>query len=165
MERQKQLAATVHLATIFFGANDAALPFAFQHVPLEKFKENLRTMLSMIKSPESPYYNPTLRIILITPPPLNEAQWEKRCHDQGEQLNRTWEASRQYAEAVRQVAAERDVVVADLWTRLMGGGGDDLAKYLFDGLHLNENGNQVTKRDKPLSFFWTLNNVCDIGPL
>ncbi|KAI8146834.1 transferase [Fennellomyces sp. T-0311] len=99
-------------------------------------------MISMAKSPDSPSYNPELRLILITPPPLNEVQWKKRCEDQGGELNRTWEYSRDYAQAVRDVAQERGVVVADLWKRLMSFGKDRLDLYLLDGLHLNANGNR-----------------------
>ena len=143
VEKQKQTPAKVLLATIFLGANDSALPFALQHVPLDKFKANLNTMISMIKSPESPTYNPELRLVLITPPPLNEVQWKKRCDDQGGPLNRTWEYSRDYAQAVRDVAKERGIVVADLWTKLMDFGTDHLHEYLLDGLHLNSNGNKV----------------------
>ncbi|KAI7852526.1 SGNH hydrolase-type esterase domain-containing protein [Circinella umbellata] len=144
VEKQKRTPAKVLLATIFLGANDSALPFALQHVPLDQFKANLNAMISMIKSPESPTYNPELRLVLITPPPLNEVQWKKRCDDQGGPLNRTWEYSRDYAQAVRDVAKERGIVVADLWTKLMDFGTDHLHEYLLDGLHLNANGNKVT---------------------
>ncbi|KAI9252423.1 SGNH hydrolase [Phascolomyces articulosus] len=144
VEKQKQTPAKILLATIFLGANDSALPFALQHVPLDKFKENLNTMISMFKSPESPSYNPDVRLVLITPPPLNEVQWKKRCDDQGGPLNRTWEYSRDYAQAVRDVAQERGVILADLWTKLMDVGMDNLHEYLLDGLHLNANGNKLT---------------------
>ncbi|KAI9495538.1 GDSL Lipase/Acylhydrolase [Zychaea mexicana] len=143
LEKQKHTSAKVLLATIFLGANDSALPFALQHVPLDKFKANLNAMLSMIQSPDSSTYNPELRLILITPPPLNEVQWKKRCDDQGGPLNRTWEYSRDYAQAVRDVAQEHKVVVADLWQTLMDFGTDHMAEYLLDGLHLNAKGNQV----------------------
>lgn len=146
VERQKQRAAKILLTTIFFGANDAALPFAFQHVPLDKFKANMNTLLDIIQNPESPNYYPGMRIILITQPPLNEAQWGKRCADQGDPLNRTAEDAKKYAEAVRQIGQERGVVVADLWTRLTEVAGDNLADYEFDGLHLNANGYQVYRR-------------------
>lgn len=141
VEQQKQHASQVQLMTIFFGANDAALPFSDQHVPLEEYKENLRKMISMIKSPDSPYYNPTTRLILITPPPLDESQWEKHCDGP---LNRTFESAKQYAVAVRQVAKECNVVVADLWTMLVEESGETpFGEYLNDGLHLSAKGNRV----------------------
>ncbi|CDS13695.1 hypothetical protein LRAMOSA05869 [Lichtheimia ramosa] len=141
VEQQKQHASQVQLMTIFFGANDAALPFSDQHVPLEEYKENLRKMISMIKSPDSPYYNPTTRLILITPPPLDESQWEKHCDGP---LNRTFESAKQYAAAVRQVAKECNVVVADLWTMLVEESGETpFGEYLNDGLHLSAKGNRA----------------------
>lgn len=106
----------------------------------------MNTLLDIIQNPESPNYYPGMRIILITQPPLNEAQWGKRCADQGDPLNRTAEDAKKYAEAVRQIGQERGVVVADLWTRLTEVAGDNLADYEFDGLHLNANGYQVYKK-------------------
>jgi hypothetical protein len=38
--------------TVFFGANDACLPnrcSAFQHVPLDEYKENIRSTVSFFK--------------------------------------------------------------------------------------------------------------------
>ena len=68
----------VLLITIFFGANDAALPdqgSARQHVPLDEYRENL---LTLIDSAHEAY--PTAKIIVITPPPVYGPQrlaWQK----------------------------------------------------------------------------------------
>ncbi|KAF7725529.1 hypothetical protein EC973_009559 [Apophysomyces ossiformis] len=145
-EDQAREAASIRLITIFFGANDAALPISFQHVPLDRFEENLNTLVSMVRSEDSRFYNPKARLILITQPPLNEPQWQKRCEESGDPLNRTWESARAYAEKVRDVGRERDVVVADLWTAITNRceqENRDLSDFLFDGLHLNGNGYQV----------------------
>lgn len=40
----------VLFVTIFFGANDAALPGELQHVPIEEYGENLSTMISYIRN-------------------------------------------------------------------------------------------------------------------
>ncbi|ORY90040.1 SGNH hydrolase [Syncephalastrum racemosum] len=143
VERQKTRAARVELATIFFGANDAALPFAFQHVPLDAFERNLTEMITLATDPNSSYYNPTLRLILVTPPPINEPQWRRRCEDQGDPLNRTAEAASRYAEVVRKVGAANNVPVCDLWQRLMDRGQGHLQDFLLDGLHLNAQGNEL----------------------
>lgn len=40
--------------TVFFGANDACLPdrcSGFQHVPLDEYKQNLRSIVSFLKVP------------------------------------------------------------------------------------------------------------------
>ncbi|KVH98219.1 Lipase, GDSL [Cynara cardunculus var. scolymus] len=57
-------------ATIFFGANDAALAGRTserQYVPLEEYKENLRKIVRHLKE-----CSPTMLIVLITPPPIDE---------------------------------------------------------------------------------------------
>jgi lysophospholipase L1-like esterase len=146
VQEQQEQASSIPLMTIFFGANDAALPFSPQHVPLDRFKANTKAMIDMIKNPESKFYNPKMRLILITPPPINEAQWGKRCQEQGERLNRTNTAARAYAECIMEVGRETSVPVADIWSRLMDKVDvehRDLSEYLLDGLHLNGNGYQV----------------------
>lgn len=149
VERQRQTAAQLRLIIIAFGANDAALPNAQQHLPIDRFKQNLDTMISMIKSPDSPHYNPQLGIMLVTPPPVNESQWKQRCDEKGDPMNRTAENAKLFAHAVRTLGEERGVVVADFWSRLMkragGDGGDNkLSEFSTDGLHLNANRNHVT---------------------
>jgi len=163
----------IRLITIFFGANDAALPFAYQHVPITRYTDNLSEMFNMIKNPNSKYYNPDARVILITQPPLNEPQWKKRCEDNGDPLNRTAEVAKAYAEAAREIAGQHKIPVCDLWTELMQLVGEEtqlngedevievasktcyadeksckreLSDFLLDGLHLNSNGNQVLAR-------------------
>ncbi|KAJ7516622.1 hypothetical protein O6H91_22G064800 [Diphasiastrum complanatum] len=57
------------LVTVFFGANDAALPdrkSKAQHVPLSEYKENLQRIVSHLKG-----LSPSTRVVLITPPPID----------------------------------------------------------------------------------------------
>ncbi|XP_006515241.1 isoamyl acetate-hydrolyzing esterase 1 homolog isoform X4 [Mus musculus] len=63
--------------TIFFGANDSSLKDENpkQHVPLDEYSANLRDMVQYLRSVDVPRE----RVILITPPPLCEAAWEKEC--------------------------------------------------------------------------------------
>jgi hypothetical protein len=63
-----------------------------------------------------------LRIILITPPPVDERKL--RANDSGNipgynGLRRTAKATAQYADAVRQVGKEREVEVCDVWSAMM----------------------------------------------
>ena len=51
-----------------------------QHVPLEEFVANLRSMVRYLRSVDVPEG----RLILITPPPLCEAAWAQECLQQGE---------------------------------------------------------------------------------
>jgi lysophospholipase L1-like esterase len=144
---EQQAASTncIRLITIFFGANDATLPFAYQHVPITRYTNNLSEMINMIQNPSSKYYNPDCNILLITQPPLNEIQWKKRCDDNGEKMNRTAEVAKAYAEAAKEIASQHNVPVIDLWSELMlAAEKSDLSNFLLDGLHLNANGNQVS---------------------
>lgn len=147
--------ATVRFMTIFFGANDASLPGSAQHIPLDDYKRNLQTI---IQHPATQAHNP--RIILITPPPINEYQLESFDADKGlPHPSRTASHTKLYAEATRELATSLGVPVADLWTAFMVPTGwkegqplpgsrdlpnDERLQLLFtDGLHLTPDGYRV----------------------
>ncbi|ELW72050.1 Isoamyl acetate-hydrolyzing esterase 1 like protein [Tupaia chinensis] len=124
--------------TIFFGANDSALKGENpkQHVPLEEYVANLKSMVQYLKSVDVPEN----RVILITPPPLCEPAWEHECIAQGCKLNRLNSVVGEYAHACLQVAKDCGTDVLDLWT-LMQQDNQDFSSYLSDGLHLSPKGN------------------------
>ncbi|KAI0637359.1 SGNH hydrolase [Trametes polyzona] len=138
-------APTVRLLVIWFGANDAAPPPKAQHVPLPRFKENLRRLLWTVRARESPRYAPETRVVLMTPPPVSTGQ---RGRAQAAKVpprenDRDFEMTRRYAEAVGEVGREEGVPVVDLWGRLYEAAGREevrLEEFLTDGLHLNEKG-------------------------
>ncbi|KAI9010858.1 SGNH hydrolase [Phycomyces nitens] len=145
VKEQEQL-AKVHLLVIFFGANDATIPGSFQHVPLPKYKKNLEDMLSLVQSPSSPYYNPSLRVILVTPPPVNVPQWRKHRENEGGGNERTLESTATYAECVKSVTKAHNVPAIDIWSEIMDRTkreGRDLSEFLIDGLHFTSLGNEV----------------------
>ncbi|NWR76407.1 IAH1 esterase, partial [Centropus unirufus] len=123
--------------TIFFGANDSALKDLNpkQHVPLEEYAANLKSMIQYLKSVDVPED----RIILITPPPLQELAWEKECLAKGDKLNRLNATTGEYAQACVQVAGACGTDVLDLWTLMQKS--EDFSSYLSDGLHLSTKGN------------------------
>ncbi|CAI7924608.1 unnamed protein product, partial [Closterium sp. NIES-54] len=110
------------LVTVFFGANDAALPgrtSGKQHVPIPEFKENLRVIVTHLQS-----LGPNVHVVLITPPPVDEAgrmefakaMYGEQCMKEPERTN---EVTGKYAAAVGEVAeACGGVPVIDLWTVL-----------------------------------------------
>uniref|UniRef100_A0AAA9SDL8 Isoamyl acetate-hydrolyzing esterase 1 homolog n=1 Tax=Bos taurus TaxID=9913 RepID=A0AAA9SDL8_BOVIN len=110
--------------TIFFGANDSALKDENpkQHVPLEEFVANLRSMVRYLRSVDVPEG----RLILITPPPLCEAAWAQECLQQGCKLNRLNSVVGEYARACLQVAQDCGADALDLWS-LMQKDGQQLA--------------------------------------
>lgn len=92
---------------ILFGSNDACFPDANngQHVPLDVYKENL---VKLVTHPAVEAHKP--RLILITPPPVEERRLEHRVKSQGyTKLNRSNIQTKQYADAAREVAEEMNV--------------------------------------------------------
>ncbi|BCS04953.1 SGNH/GDSL hydrolase family protein [Aspergillus luchuensis] len=103
------------LKTIFFGCNDACLPGNYQHIPLDIYRENLR---EIIQHPVVKAQNP--RILILTPPPVNEYQLEAFDASEGvPHPSRTANQTRKYAGAASDVALSLGVPIADLWTAFM----------------------------------------------
>ncbi|KMT04539.1 hypothetical protein BVRB_8g182020 [Beta vulgaris subsp. vulgaris] len=128
--------------TVFFGANDACLDdryAAFQHVPLDEYKHNLRFIFSFLKKRWE-----TAVILFITPPPIDEA--ERLLHPYIENPSglpeRTNEATGAYAKACVEVARECATPVVDLWTKMQEFS-DWKRSCLSDGLHLAQGGNKI----------------------
>ncbi|TFK50103.1 SGNH hydrolase [Heliocybe sulcata] len=135
----------VQLMTIWFGANDSCIKPSPQHVPLPAFAANLSKLVNFVKSPDSVYYSPTTRVVLITPPPVNTRHRgaQLAARDPPQDLDRKFDVTREYAEAVKEVGRKEGVPVVDIWTSIWEATGkveEDLTKYLKDGLHLNADG-------------------------
>ncbi|KAJ1393993.1 SGNH hydrolase-type esterase domain [Sesbania bispinosa] len=134
--------APVAAVTVCFGANDACLPdrcSAFEHVPLDEYKQNLRSIVSFFKKRW-----PTTHVLLITPPPIDEDARLRFPYVENPQglPERTNEASGEYARACIAVAGECEIPVIDIWTKMQQFP-DWKKDYLSDGLHLTQGGAQV----------------------
>ncbi|XP_024029273.1 GDSL esterase/lipase At5g45920 [Morus notabilis] len=130
------------VVTVFFGANDACLPnrcSAFQHVPLDEYKRNLRSIVSFLKKRW-----PTTRILLITPPPIDEDGRLRHPYieNPSNEPERTNEAAGAYAKACVKLAGECGIPVIDLWTKMQQFP-DWKNACLRDGLHLTRSGNEI----------------------
>lgn len=129
----------IQLVVVFFGANDAVLPGFDQHVPIDRFRTNMRTILS----------SPALKgkVIVLTPPPI-----ESHTHDPNFGPNRTAENTKLFRDTVLLLCKELDVPSGDVWKTFMDTLGwqevdeqlpgslkapksDLLASYFRDGLH------------------------------
>ncbi|VVB08100.1 unnamed protein product [Arabis nemorensis] len=128
--------------TVFFGANDACLPercSGFQHVPLDEYKQNLRSIISFLKNRW-----PHTVIILITPPPIDEEARLQYPYTENKTgfPERTNEAAGSYAKACLTVAKECQISSIDLWSKMQ-----QIPNWqtecLWDGLHLSRGGNKV----------------------
>lgn len=136
-KHERQHVAKVPLLTIWFGANDATFEGTLQHVPLLKFKANLKHLIRLVKNSESDYYSPETRIVLISPPPVNSHQGVQ---------NRDFTVTKSYAEAVVEVGKEEDIPVLDAWTVFWDASGHKeqaLETFLTDGLHPSGAGYEV----------------------
>ncbi|OKL61046.1 hypothetical protein UA08_03606 [Talaromyces atroroseus] len=145
----------VRLMTLFFGANDAVMTHHSQHVPLDQYKENLRFILT----------HPVIRehgtkIIVLTPPPINEYQLKYFDAAKGfDTPSRTAANTKLYADACRDVAQSLGLPVADIWTAILKSAGweagqpltgskdvppnEVLASLLTDGLHFTGGGYKI----------------------
>ncbi|XP_041043956.1 isoamyl acetate-hydrolyzing esterase 1 homolog [Carcharodon carcharias] len=130
---------TIAAVAVFFGANDSALKDVnpVQHIPLTEYAENLKCIIQYLKS----IGVCEEKVIMITPPPLDESAWEKECIAKGSILNRHNSVTNQYAGVCVKVATECGTDVLDLWT-LMQMENQEFSSYLSDGLHLSEKGNE-----------------------
>lgn len=91
----------------------------FQHVPLDKYTENLK---AIAQSPQVKKQSP--KILIITPPPVNEYQLEAFDASGGvPHPSRTAARTKTYADSARAVASELGVPCVDLWTALMKAAG------------------------------------------
>jgi hypothetical protein len=64
------VAADPLCVVVFFGANDSALPISNQHVPVEAYRKNLSTIVERLRAKW-----PDVAILIVSPPPINEAAW------------------------------------------------------------------------------------------
>ncbi|KAJ2617227.1 isoamyl acetate-hydrolyzing esterase [Coemansia sp. RSA 1365] len=112
------VAKTPELCFIFFGANDACYAPCEHHVPLTTFYKNLRTLVSLLRNPDSQYYSPKTRILLITPPPVGDRMWEEHTKHTGWVPDRKNNITKTYADAVIDVAKELGLPYVDLWSAI-----------------------------------------------
>jgi len=119
------------------------LPGESQHVPLEKYKTNLSTLVSFVRSPTSPYFSPDTKIIMITPPPIIETLFNEhlkaQLREQGQsaenmRASRRKEVTEKYAIACYDVAKEERLPVVDMHSSIIeaaGGEADDQLERFF----------------------------------
>ena len=146
--------------TIFFGANDSALAGMRQHVPIDKYKKNMKDIIKSIKERYMSKENiivcdddevkndasdKNLPLILITPPPVHEPKWNSFCVETNRNSNaRTNESALAYGKCILSIGEELDIPVLDSFRALKGyDGEDEYSEYLSDGLHLTEEGNEI----------------------
>ncbi|KAG0633096.1 SGNH hydrolase-type esterase domain-containing protein [Tuber brumale] len=146
----------IRLITIFFGANDAALPDRSQYVPLDQYAENLKRI---VNHPLLVAHSP--KIVLITPPPICEYRTQDNDLAKGiVGIQRLATNTKKYVDAALEVGKALDIPTVNLWgafVQYVGGweegnplpGSKELPKneklgeLLRDGLHFEPKGYQI----------------------
>lgn len=104
-------------------------------------------MISLLRSPSSPYYSPETNILLLTPPPVDAPtrNHELATREPPRSADRDVERTRLFSEAVKEVGVEAGLPTVDTWTAIDEAAkrDGDLGKYLSDGLHLSQDGYAV----------------------
>jgi len=114
-------------------------------------------MIKMVRSPDSRYYAPHTRVLVVSCPPIDQSVRKDDLASRPVPLDvdRTAERTRQFAQAAIEVARKHQLPFVDLWTaiskRAESGGG--LGKYLSDGLHLSGPGYRASPA--VLTLAWT----------
>ncbi|XP_796067.4 isoamyl acetate-hydrolyzing esterase 1 homolog isoform X1 [Strongylocentrotus purpuratus] len=123
--------------TVFFGANDASLQEVWpcQFVGVQDYADNMKAIVNYLESNGIRKE----KILLITPPPIDEALWGAGCKEKGTALNRTLKNSGIYAKACVTLAQDLDVKVIDIWTAMQKEENWG-PRFLSDGLHLSADG-------------------------
>lgn len=90
-----------------------------QHVPLAQFYHNLKAIIlhPSMRAHTSPPSNSSAstKIILVTPPPVDEYQLE----DINPEIQRTAEHTRKYVDACLQLSKDMAIPCLDLWSIMM----------------------------------------------
>lgn len=135
----------VKLMYIFMGTNDAAT--TFQHVPLQKYKENLDKLAKLTAS-----YG--IKTVLVSPALHDQRLCTIAREGRGdEQPFSSSATTREYADGAAEVARINKLPFVDLWTAFQKYGGwsteavlagnVDLSALLVDGIHFTPEGYKV----------------------
>lgn len=121
------------LVVVFFGTNDLRVDSERAHVPVDKYRENLLTMIEKVKAVNA-------EVVLCTLPPINEQVYftrhERDLYEKEGGLKSLMES---YREAAQEVAKKEKVPLVDL-NRLLPENPEWLSR---DGVHPSPKGNRL----------------------
>ena len=159
---------------VFLGANDAVLDGERQHVPIDRYLENMKWIIEEIKRKF-----PQVPVILISPPPCLVEDWREHRRQQNRKCDRTEEQTANYARGLVELARELHLPVVNLIQQFQNISNEDLNTYFCDGLHFTAKGNRflfdalidVLKTELPeclpqsLPFYFPTHDQVDIDNL
>lgn len=147
LRQQQQKEKEILFCTIFFGANDSAHEGTRQHIPLNEYTSNIKTIVNYMKSEGAAGEEGSdFPIILMTPPPVDDQKWNDYCVKSGRKsFDRSNKSSKSYGQSlIENVGKELKLPVLDVFDLLKGNDGvSSYQNYLSDGLHLTEEGNTM----------------------
>ncbi|KAJ2489208.1 isoamyl acetate-hydrolyzing esterase [Coemansia sp. RSA 2050] len=82
------------------------------------FAQNLRYIVSLLRSPESAHYSPHTRILFVTPPAVGDRMHAESMRKRGLPSTHQNQLTRRYAEIVCSVAHDLGSPCVDLWTAM-----------------------------------------------
>lgn len=143
------LDASPDLVILMFGINDAAVdvwkdpPATRPRVPLESYRRNLTDMVSELKTRE-------VEVVLMTPNPLYWTNTTRELYAKAPYLPEEPDGFnvilRDYAQAVRKVAAEQEVGLVDVFNAFedeLDRSGTEPTSVVRDGMHPGDPGQRI----------------------
>lgn len=129
-------ARSVAALVLMLGTSDSADPRDPEatHVPLDEYADNVAHMLDYIKACGISYG----KIILVTPPPIDEQLWLAHSKRRGRNAIRTSAAVTKYAKACAMVGLGRGVKVVDAHSEFLNDA--HWSRLLSDGINLSPAG-------------------------
>lgn len=129
-------ARSVAALVLMMGTSDCAGPRDPEatHVPLDEYADNVAHMLDYIQACGISYG----RIILVTPPPIDEQLWLAHCRRRGRNTVRTSSSVTKYAKACAMVGLGRGVKVVDAHSHFLNDA--HWSRLLSDGINLSPAG-------------------------
>ncbi|XAR50841.1 hypothetical protein NMG60_11005290 [Bertholletia excelsa] len=132
------------LVIVYLGGNDSMLPHPSglgPHVPLPEYIENMRKIATHLKS-----LSEKTRVIFLGAPPVNEEKIREFTGNKFDNLGRTNENCRKYAEALVELCHEMNIKSVNLWTALQKRD-DWLTACFTDGIHLSSEGSKIVVQE------------------
>ncbi|KAG0204957.1 hypothetical protein BGX28_003258 [Mortierella sp. GBA30] len=150
-ESSKVPSEPLNLVIIALGTDDASFPNTRQHVAVDAYKDNLKSIIQSIRFPDSPNFSPHTQLILVTPAPVEDVMWETSLKAINQTMDRSSNVTKEYAQACAEVGQDLNIPVVDLWSDIqcqVDGScelheSNQLQDYFMDGLHLRRMGNEV----------------------
>ncbi|XP_004492451.1 GDSL esterase/lipase WDL1-like [Cicer arietinum] len=130
------------LIIVYFGGNDSMLSHPSglgQHVPLQEYIENMKTIANHLKS-----LSKNTRLIFLSAPPVNERQIYGNSFVERPQRNN--ESCQIYSEACMELCREMNIKAIDLWSTLQKR--SDWRDVCFtDGIHLTSEASKIVVKE------------------